>query len=63
MEKETRQVKRARKRLKVKGTSHLVTHQVYYIPLKRKSRSGVEYEYYRKIIDKIGLKKYNVEST
>lgn len=57
MENETRQVRRARERLEAKGTSHLVTHQVYYIPLKRKSRSGVEYTYYKKVVDLIGLDK------
>lgn len=33
------------------------TEKVYWIPLKRKSRAGVEYIYYKKVVDKIGLKK------
>ncbi len=33
------------------------TLQVYWIPMKRKSRAGVEYTYYKKVVDKIGLKK------
>lgn len=57
MENETRQVRRARERLEVKRTSHLVTRQVYYIPLKRKSRAGVEYTYYKRVVDKVGLDK------
>lgn len=31
------------------------TLKVYYIPMKRKSRAGVEYIYYKKVVDKIGL--------
>lgn len=43
----------------VKGVqdSSKATHQVYYIPLKRKSRSGVEYVYYKKVVDIKGLDK------
>ena len=33
------------------------TLQVYYIPMKRKSRAGVEYTYYKKVVDVIGLDK------
>lgn len=33
------------------------SHEVYYVPLKRKSRAGVEYTYYKKVVDVIGLKK------
>lgn len=54
---ESRQARRARQRREAKGTEHLTTHQVYWIPLKRKSRAGVEYTYYKKVVDKIGLDK------
>lgn len=57
MEKETRQVRRAKKRLEAKDTSRLVTRQVYYIPLKRKSRAGIEYTYYKQVVDVVGLDK------
>lgn len=33
------------------------TKQVYWIPIKRKSRAGVEYINYKKVVDKIGLNK------
>lgn len=33
------------------------TLQIYWIPLKRKSQAGVEYIYYKKIVDKVGLDK------
>lgn len=59
MLKESRQVKRARLRRDAKKTSHLITHELYYIPMVRKSRSGVEYIYYKKIVDVIGLRKEN----
>lgn len=54
---ESRQVRRARERREKKNTEHLTTHQVYWIPLKRKSRAGVEYTYYKKVVDRAGLKK------
>ena len=40
--------------VKLTGVQDLpqATHQVYWIPTKRKSRAGVEYTYYKKIIDK-----------
>ena len=53
---ESRQVKRARKRRESKRTEHLTTHEVYYVPMKRKSRKGVEYIYYKKVIDRVGLR-------
>lgn len=37
--------------------------QQYWIPLKRKSNAGVVYEYYKIIIDKIGLNKNNDKPT
>lgn len=57
IEKMNRAERRAR-HIKFKGYQDppVATHQVYYIPMKRKSRFGVEYIYYRKIIDKIKLK-------
>lgn len=53
--KESRQVRRARERRERKGTEYLFTHEVYYIPIKRKSRAGVEYIYYKRVVDKKGL--------
>lgn len=55
--KDTRQVQRAKVRRKAKGTEHLTTLQTYYIPIKRKSKAGVEYIYYKKVEDKKGLNK------
>lgn len=53
MPKESRQVRRAKLRAqKKKGIQ--ATHEVYYIERKRKSRAGVEYTFYQKIIDIIG---------
>lgn len=57
--------RKERRRLgKVTGMKHPgiqdpkeATLQVYWIPLKRKSRAGVEYVYYKKVVDVIGLKK------
>lgn len=57
MVKESRQVRRQRERLAKKKTEHLVTHEVYFIPMKRKSRKGVEYTYYKKVTDIKGLNK------
>ena len=53
---ESRQVKRNIERLSKKRGDSLATLQQYWIPLKRKSRAGVEYIYYKKVVDKIGLK-------
>lgn len=55
--KESRQVRRANERaLKKKGRK--ATHKVYYIEMKRKSRVGVEYTYYKKVVDIINLDKH-----
>lgn len=45
--------------IKTKGVqdSSESTLQEYWIPMKRKSKAGVEYVYYKKVVDKIGLKK------
>ncbi len=47
--------------VKIKGVqdSKESTLKTYWIPLKRKSRAGVEYIYYKKVVDKIGLDKKN----
>lgn len=46
-------------RIKTKGVqdSSESTLQEYWIPMKRKSKAGIEYVYYKKVVDKIGLKK------
>lgn len=54
---ESRQVRRAKERKAGKSGNAPATHEVYYIPLTRKSRAGVEYTYYKKVTDKIGLRK------
>lgn len=57
--KETRQVLRAKERQKNKpywDRLGLTRLELYYIPMKRKSKNGVEYTYYKKVIDKKGLK-------
>lgn len=33
------------------------THEIYYIPTKRKSKAGVEYTYYKQVVDVKGLRK------
>ena len=45
--------------IKTPGVQDLkeATLQVYYIPMKRKSRAGVEYTYYKKVVDINGLRK------
>lgn len=58
----TRKARRAQSKLagiKIIGVqdSSKATHQVYWIPMKRKSRAGVEYIYYKKVVDIIGLDK------
>lgn len=57
MEKKSRQVLRREKRDSLKNPETQSTHEVYWIPLKRKSRAGVEYTIYKKVIDIKGLKK------
>lgn len=60
---ESRQVRRARERHNKKDTDKLFNIlELYYIPMKRKSQAGVEYIYYKKIIDKQGLRN-NVSRT
>ena len=56
-EKESRQVLRRRAIESKKKGNSLVTHQVYHIPIKTKSRSGVEYINYKKVVDLKGLNK------
>lgn len=53
--KESRQVKRARERAEKKGSRN-ATHEVYYIKVIKKSRAGVEYTHYKKVVDKVGLR-------
>lgn len=55
--KESRQQIRARKRREAKDTDHLTTRKEYFIETKRKSRSGVEYTVYQRVVDKVGLDK------
>lgn len=47
--------------IKITGVqdSKEATWQVYWIPMKRKSGAGVEYLYYKKVVDKVGLDKKN----
>lgn len=55
--KKSRQVKRLEQRtLRKKGRIES-THELYYIPLFRFSRAGVQYMYYQKIVDIKGLRK------
>lgn len=50
---------------KIRGIqdSAKATLKTYWIPLKKKSRAGVEYIYYKKIVDKIGLDKNKNENS
>ena len=59
---ESRQVKRARLRQEAK-TGNNATHKLYYILMKRTSQSGVEYTYYKGIVDTIGLGQNNEHTT
>lgn len=54
---ESRQVRRTKERKEKKENKYPATHQIYWIPLKRKSRAGVEYIYYKKVVDLVGLNK------
>ncbi len=54
--KESRQVRRAKERAKKKNGIK-PTHKVYFIEMKRKSRAGIEYTYYKKVVDIINLNK------
>ena len=47
--------------IKVTGVqdSKEATLQVYHVPIKTKSRAGVEYINYKKVVDVIGLDKKN----
>ncbi len=55
MEKDSRQVRRQEKRLAQKTGK--ATHREYWIERERKSRVGIVYKYFKKVVDIIGLTK------
>ncbi len=48
---ESRQVRRANERAATKNQTTLATHKVVYKPFITKSRAGVNYTHYRKVIE------------
>ena len=59
MDRRSRRVQGKLAGIKITGVQDTkeATLELYWIPMKRKSRNGVEHVYYKKVIDKAGLKK------